>query len=172
MNFSSQHFLSDTFTVSQRFDVFVGFNCPDSFMIFWNNIPGVGNYQVYRLGDKYMEPFLTTTDTAVILGKQSSQSLHYAVAPLISGKPGVRSYAYDYTTQGVGCYVRNLLGELVNQTARLDLELGTNYNIKSITWQKVTLSGYSSLQTITTVSGIHFGYVDSTLTHGLNIYRV
>jgi len=172
MNFAAQHFVSDTFTISQRFDVFVGFNCPDSFMIFWNNIRGIHSYQVYRLGDKYMEPFLITTDTAVILGKLSSPSLHYAVAPLISGKPGVRSYAYDYTTQGVGCYVRTLLGELVNETAQLNLELGTDYNIKSITWQKVTLSGYSSLQTVTTISGLDFNYVDSALTHGLNIYRV
>ena len=172
MNFASQHFFSDTFTISQRFDLFVGFNCSDSFMIFWNKIRGMNSYQVYRLGNKYMEPFLATTDTAVILGKQSSPSLHYAVAPVISGKPGVRSYAYDYTTQGVGCYVRTFLAELVNETARLNLELGTNYNIKSITWQKVTLSGYISLQSIPTISGLDFSYVDNSLTHGLNIYRV
>lgn len=172
MNFASQNFVSDTFTISKRFDVFVGFNCIDSFMIYWNNIPGVNSYQVYRLGDKYMEPFLATTDTAVILAKQTNPSLHYAVAPVIDAKLGVRSYAYNYTTQGVGCFVRTLLGELINESVRLDLELGTAYNIKSITWQKLTLTGFVSLQTVSNIPGLNFSYLDNAPTHGLNIYRV
>ncbi len=172
MNFASQNFISDTFTISKRFDVYVGFNCPDSFMIYWNRIPGVNSYQVYRLGDKYMEPLLITTDTVVILDRQTNTSLHYAVAPLINNKTGVRSYGYNYTTQGVGCYVRTFLGQLINNSAKLDLVLGTNYNIKSITWQKFTLSGYVSLQAVNLISGLNFSYTDNALTHGLNIYRV
>jgi hypothetical protein len=172
MNFASQHFVSDTFTISKRFDVNVGFNCPDSFMLYWNKTPGVNSYQVYRLGDKYLEPLLVTTDTIVILSKQTNLSLHYAVAPLINNKTGVRSYGYNYTTQGVGCYVRTFLAQLINSTARLDLELGTSYGIKSITWQKLTLSGYISLQTVNTIQGLNFNYADNMLSHGLNIYRV
>jgi hypothetical protein len=172
MNFSSQSFTSDTFTISKRFDLYVGFNCPDSFMFYWNKIPGVTGYQVYRLGDKYMEPLFTTSDTAVILGKQTNTSLHYAVAPLINNKTGVRTYAYNYTTQGVSCYVRTFLAQLIDNTAKLDLELGTYYNVKSITWQKLSLSGYISLQTINTITGVNFSYTDNTLTHGLNTYRV
>jgi hypothetical protein len=172
MNFSSQSFTSDTFTISKRFDLYVGFNCPDSFMFYWNKIPGVTGYQVYRLGDKYMEPLFTTSDTAVILGKQTNTSLHYAVAPLINNKTGVRTYAYNYTTQGVSCYVRTFLAQLIDNTAKLDLELGTYYNVKSITWQKLSLSGYISLQAINTITGVNFSYTDNTLTHGLNTYRV
>lgn len=172
MNFASQNFMSDTFTISKRFDLFVGFNCPDSFMIYWNKIPGISAYQVYHLGGQYMEPFLVTADTAVVLGKQVNTSLHYAVAPVINNKDGVRTYAYDYTTQGVTCYVRTFLGQLIGETARLDLTLGTTYNVKSITWQKLTLSGYVSLQMINSISGLGYNYIDNILTHGLNIYRV
>ncbi len=172
MNFASQHFVSDTFTISRRLDVYVGFNCPDSFMLYWNKIPGINSYQVYRLGDKYLEPLLVTTDTIVILSKQTNPSLHYAIAPLINNKTGVRSYGYNYTTQGVGCYVRAFLAQLINSTARLDLELGTSYGLKSITWQKLTLSGYISLQTVNTIQDLNFNYTDNMLSHGLNIYRV
>jgi hypothetical protein len=172
MNFGSQNFISDTFSISKRFDVYVGFNCPDSFMMYWNKVPGIDSYRVYKLGDKYMEPLLITADTAVILSKQANTSLHYAVAPLINNKTGVRSYGYNYTTQGVGCYVRTIIGQLINNTARLDLELGTNYNIKSITWEKLTLTGYVPLQTIGLIQGLNFNYTDNALTHGLNIYRV
>jgi hypothetical protein len=172
MNFASQNFISDTFTISKRFDVYVGFNCPDSFMLYWNKIPGISSYQVYRLGDKYMQPLLITPDTSVILGKQTNTSLHYAVAPFIGNKTGVRSYGYNYTTQGVSCYIRAFLGQLNNSFAVLDLELGTGYYIKSITWQKLTLNGYISLQTINIIQGLNFSYTDSSLAHGLNIYRV
>ena len=172
MNFASQDFISDTFTISKRFDVFIGFNCTDSFMLYWNKVPGVNNYQVYRLGNKYMEPLLITADTAVILAKQTNTSLHYAVSPFLNNKMGVRSYGYNYTTQGVGCYVRTFFGQLINNTAKLDLELGTDYNIKSITWQKLTLNGYVSLQTLNLITGLNFSYTDNVLAHGLNIYRV
>src|SRR5436190_3120266 len=172
MNVASQNFVSDTFTISKRFDVFVGFNCPDSFMLFWNRISGVDSYQVYRLGEKYMEPLLTTVDTAVVLAKQTNTSLYYAIAPLLKNKTGVRSYAYNYTNQGVACYVRTILAQLIVSSAKLDLELGTIYNVKSITWQKLTTNGYVPLQTINNISGLTFSYIDNTLTHGLNVYRV
>lgn len=172
MNFASQNFLSDAFTISKRFNVFVGFNCPDSFMLYWNTIPGVNSYEVYRLGDKYMEPLLVTTDTAVILSKQTNTSFIYAVAPLINNKTGVRSYGYNYATQGVGCYVRTFLAQLINNAGQLDLDLGTNYYIKTITWEKSTVNGYIPLQNINIISSLHFSYTDNALVHGLNTYRV
>ena len=171
MNFGSQVFVSDTFTISKRFDVNVGFNCDDSFMLYWNKIPGINNYQVYQLGEKYMEPLLITTDTAIIFDKHNNTSLHYAVAPVINNKIGVRSYGYDYATQGVGCYIRTFFAQLNNKTAQLDLQLGTNYNVKTITWEKQTLNGFVPLQTITAINDLNFAYADNGLTHGLNIYR-
>lgn len=171
MNFASQHFASDSFTISRRFDVNVGYNCDDSFMLYWATIPGVSAYQVYDLGDKYMEPLLVTTDTVIVIGKQTNASLHYAIAPLINGKTGLRSYAYDYTQQGVGCYIKSFFGELVNSSSHLDLELGTNYGIRAITWEKLTLNGYIALQTVNSITGLDFNYADNTLKHGLNTYR-
>src|SRR4030095_4440463 len=129
MNFGSQHYSSDTFTISRRFDVNVGYNCDDSFMLYWNKIPAINSYQVYDLGDKYMEPLIITADTVIVLSKQTNTSLHYAVAPLINTKTAVRSYAYDYTQQGVGCYIKTFFAQLVNSSLELDLELGTNYRV-------------------------------------------
>jgi len=172
MNFASQHFLSDTFTISKRFDVNVGFNCADSFMLYWNKVAGINNYQLYRLGDKYMERLSITTDTAVVLDKQANTTLHYAVAPVINNKTGVRSYAYDYTLQGVECYIKTFFGVLVNGTSELELELGTRYNVKSITWERLTSSGYIALQTNNSIQGLDFRYTDNAPKHGLNNYRV
>jgi hypothetical protein len=171
MNFGSQHYSSDTFTISRRFDVNVGYNCDDSFMLYWNKIPAIYSYQVYDLGDKYMEPLIITADTVIVLSKQTNTSLHYAVAPLINTKTAVRSYAYDYTQQGVGCYIKTFFAQLVNSSLELDLELGTNYRVKSITWEKLTLNGYVPLQTISAIQGLDFSYTDNSPKHGLNTYR-
>jgi len=171
MSFGSQHYASDTFAISRRFDVNVGYNCDDSFMLYWNKIPGINAYQVYDLGDKYMEPFVITADTVIVLSKQTNTSLHYAVAPLINTKTGVRSYAYDYTQQGVGCYIRTFFAQLVNSSSELDLELGTDYKVKEITWEKLTMNGYIPLQAINSIQGLDYSYTDNSTKHGLNTYR-
>jgi hypothetical protein len=171
MNFASQRFQSDTFTIARRFDVNVGLNCADSFMLYWNKIPGVNNYQLYRLGDKYMEPVAITSDTTIVVNKQTNSSLYYAVAPLFGNRTGVRSYAYDYTVQGVGCYIKTFFGELLNGSSELELELGTNYNVKSITWEILTSNGFTPLQTLHSFQGLDLSYTDSAPKHGLNTYR-
>lgn len=172
MNFASQDFRSDIFTVSKRFSTFVGFNCPDSFSFYWNKLHGVSSYQVYRLGPFYIEPLLVTSDTLVMLGKQANPSLWYAVAPLLGNKTGLRTNAFNYTTQGTGCYIRSFLVQMVGTTGVLELVLGTPFGVKTITWEKLSLNGYKKLQSFTTVSGLIYSYTDNTLQPGLNTYRV
>ena len=123
---------------------------------YWNKTPGVKNYQVYDLGNKYLQPFTITDDTSIILAKPTNSSLYYAVAPLMNTKTGVRSYAYNYTTQGVSCYIKTFFGQLTGNVTELELELGTSFNIKSITWQKLTLNGYISLKTVSGIQGMNF----------------
>ena len=44
----------------------------------------------------------------------------------------------------------------MNSSSELELELGTNYNVKAITWEKLTLSGYIPLQTVNSDPGPEF----------------
>ncbi|MEP6595665.1 MAG: T9SS type A sorting domain-containing protein, partial [Ginsengibacter sp.] len=162
-----------TFTISSRINTFVGFNCQDSFSFYWNKTPGINNYQVYRLGDKYLEPFFTTHDTFAVVSKILSPSLYYSVSPLIENKTGVKSYTFNYETQGVGCYIKSFLAGLIDTTSiKLDLELGTIYQVKEIIWEKFTLNGYVPLQIVSVISGMLFTYTDILPANGVNIYRV
>jgi len=172
LNLASQLFQTESFTISKRFNVWVGFNCPDSFLLYWNKQRGVNSYRVFRLGEKYMELLLTTTDTSIVLGKLTNPSLYYAIAPVLGTQTGVRSYGFNYTTQGVGCYIRTFFTTLVGTTGVLDLELGTDYLVKSITWEKFLGGRFVPLQITTTISGLFYSYTDISLLTGLNIYRV
>lgn len=172
MNVASQSFVTDTISVSGRMPLNIGFNCPDSFALWWNRIAGINSYQLYRLGNLYMEPFLQTSDTLVVLDKQSSPSLYYAVSPVINNKTGLRSYAYNYTMQGVECYIRSFFAVLNNNVVELTLELGSHYNVRKIVWEKLTATGYRSLGEISPVQSVVLNHLDNSLEKGLNVYRV
>jgi hypothetical protein len=172
MTIGSTVFLSDTFTIASRTTTGVGFNCPDSFLIYWNKLPSVTNYRVYQLGNKYLEPITVTADSLLILAKAANPSLHYAAAPLIGNKEGVKSYTINYTIQGVECYFRSFLALRAGNSVDLTLSLGTLYNVNKIVFEKFNGTTYVPLQTITNPVSLIYGFTDGQLTKGLHVYRV
>jgi Secretion system C-terminal sorting domain len=172
MTIGTNRYVSDTFTISTRTSTGVGFNCPDSILFYWKKIPGVKDYGVYALGDQYLEPITVSSDSLIILAKKSNPSLHYAVLPIISGKEGMRSYTFDYSTQGVACYIRSFLGLLDNDTARLYLSLGTLYGVNAIVLEKQIGGQYVTLAKILNPGNLQITFADNQTNKGLNIYRV
>jgi hypothetical protein len=173
MTIGANQFITDTFTISKRINTSVAFNCEDSFSIVWPRVSGINNYQVYKLGNQYLEPLFVTTDTALVLSKNSNQSLYYAVAPLLANKPAVRSYTINYNSQGVGCYISNLLADLnINNEAELQLSMGTILSVKSIRFEKQTASGFSLLEKKTTITDLQILSLDKNVRPGSNNYRV
>ena len=172
MTIGSNVIVSDTFAIANRTTTGVGFNCPDSFLIYWNKLPSVANYRVYKLGDKYLEPLTITADSFLILAKATNSSLHYAAAPIIGNKEGVKSYTFNYTIQGVECYIRSFLAFLVGKTAELSLSLGSLYNVNKIVFEKLSGNVYAPFQTINDPTALTYNFTDAQLKKGLNIYRV
>jgi len=172
MTIGSNVFISDTFTIANRTTTGVGFNCADSFLFYWNKLPSIINYRVYKLGSKYLEPIAVTTDSFMLLSKAANPSLHYAVAPIIGSKEGVKSYTFNYTTQGVECYFRSFLALLVGNSAQLTISLGTLYNINKIVLEKFNGTEYVPLQQIANPSSLLLNLTDASLKKGLNVYRV
>jgi hypothetical protein len=172
MTIGATTYLSDTFTIANRTTTGVGFNCPDSFLIYWNKLPSVTNYRIYKLGDKYLESLTVTPDSFLILAKASNPSLYYAAAPIIATKEGVKSYTFNYTIQGVECYFRSFLAFLAVNSAQLTLSLGTLYNVDKIVLEKFNGTAYMALQTITNPGSLLYDFHDARLTKGLNMYRV
>lgn len=172
MTIGSNVFTSDTFTIANRTSTAVGFNCPDSFLFYWNKLPGIVNYRVYRLGNKYLEPIAVTSDSFLLLAKSANPSLHYAVAPIIGNKEGVKSYTFNYTTQGVECYFRSFLALLIGNSAQLTVSLGTLYKINKVILEKFNGTEYVTLQQIVNPSSLLLNFTDASLKKGLNVYLV
>ena len=172
MTIGTNIFLSDTFTIANRTTTGIGFNCPDSVLIYWNKLPAVTNYRVYRLGSKYLEPMTVTADSFLIIAKATNPSLHYSVAPIIANKEGVKSYTLNYTVQGVECYFRAFVAYRAGNSAELTLSLGTLYNVNKIVFEKFNGTDYVPLQTITNPVSLIHTITDAQLRKGLNVYRV
>lgn len=173
MKINSQTFTSDTFTISKRLTPFVGFNCSDSFMLVWPKVKEASSYQLYRLGNLYMEPFQTTTDTFAIFSKINNPQKYYAIAPLLQNKTTIRTYTFNYELQGTGCYIKSFFASLSSTNeAELKLLLGTTYNIKSILFEKQTATGFSLIEKQTVINGLTYLSLDKKIHPGSNIYRV
>jgi len=171
MRISAASFITSGLTISQRTPTGIGFNCPDSFHLYWNKLPGVTTYRVYALGNKYLEPLFTTADSFFVFAKSAYPSLHYAVAPLFSSGEGVKSYTLNYTTQGVDCYFRSFLASLQGNSAQLQLSLGTFYQVNKIILEKYNGQEFVSLQQLTPISSLSFVFTDAVLNKGENRYR-
>jgi Subtilase family/Secretion system C-terminal sorting domain len=164
--------VSDNFVVSKPAAIHVGFDCPDSFLLYWNKFRS-NQYQIYHLGQKYLGPLQTLTDSFVVFQKSQHPDLFYSVAPVVNGKPGLRSFTINYTTQGVGCYVKSFYALLQNNNkANLIVELGTLYHVREIAFQKIGSSGVQTLNTLSNPLSLDLSFTDLQLTQGANVYRV
>jgi hypothetical protein len=161
---------TDSFTVSRTVSLKVGFDCQESFLLYWNRI-NAANYKVYALGEKYMEMISTSIDSAKLFTKDQSTALYYAVAPEINGKTGIRSFTINYKLQGVGCYFKNFLTSVDQDKGLLSTSLGTTYGIQSLALQKLKPSGFVTIKDHSPNS-TNFNFIDSFLTQGVNVYRI
>lgn len=163
---------SDSFVISTPLVLETGFNCPEDFMLWWNKARNTGSYQLFRLGAKYLQPLASVADTFVVYTKAAQPNLYYAVQPvLFNGVRAQRSRTYNYTVQGVGCYIRSFLAELVNNNGVLNLELASAQGIQQIVLEKLTANGFVQIQQ-TTANGLLYVFNDNNLKTGLHTYRV
>ncbi|MBF9142602.1 S8 family serine peptidase [Hymenobacter properus] len=167
-------FVTDTFSIARAPALQVGYACAEEALLQWPRIPGVARYQVYQLGAAYLEPLLQTTDTAVVLSRAQLPALYFAVAPVVGGRVGQPGATINYTTQGTACYFRSFLArQLIDETIRFDVVLGTVYRLQSATLERQRPDGsFAAEQTISPVSSPTFTFTDQPSAAGRYHYRV
>ncbi|WP_298738942.1 S8/S53 family peptidase [uncultured Chitinophaga sp.] len=167
-------FTSAAFSISAMPQPQVGFNCPDSVLLYWPSLPGAAAYEVYVLNGAYLGTFTRTTDTFIVIQKQGISGTWLAVSGVhADGWAGVKSYSLDYENQGVSCYVATLLADAENDAAvRLTLNLGSLYNLRTIWWETLGVNGFNTLQSTPVDGNTSYTIVDNTPHSGMNYYRV
>ena len=170
ITYNGENFISDTFAITQPVQPTTGFHCADSALLFWN-AAGVNSYRVYQLGEKYLQEVAVCNDTSIILNNLNG-SEYFAIAPLLSSTiEGRRSYAFDYTMQGAGCYVNTFLADNMNGLGQLTVLLGSTFNLHSVTIEKWGSNGFTTWKSLPAGS-LSYRITDSILIRGMNVYRL
>lgn len=165
-------YYSDTFLITALAKPTTGFLCKDSLFIYWNKLKGINQYQVYQLGEKYMEPLVKTNDTAIAINISSLKNHFLSVAPILAdGTTGVKSYGFDYAAQNAGCIVSSFYADTKDNTATLSLSLGTLYNADSVFIQKYTAEGFEDIGTIDLINTLNYQYTYQPLSKGVTFFR-
>ncbi|UII23563.1 S8 family serine peptidase [Fulvivirga ligni] len=166
-------FTSPTFTISRPIEAQVGFNCADSVLLIWNNQSGVERYNIYTLGEQYLETIATTSDTAFMFSKSDYDQNLFSIRPVLSNEyEGAQNAVFDYRIQGVDCYLGSFLAleDQQNELVNLTLSIGTTYNVKEITFQRADGSEFTNISTLSP-DGTTISYTDSNPIQGLSRYR-
>jgi hypothetical protein len=169
----SQAYVSDTFALARPPALRVGYVCTDETLLTWPATPGATQYQVYRLGTKYLEPLQLVADTLLRVLPAQNAGLYFAVAPVLGGKLAERSTIVNQAEAGVACYIRSFLPQApITDTVRLALQLGTLYRLQSLQLQRLGDSGFQTIQTLSPVTQLATFFTDPAATPGLNRYRL
>lgn len=168
METASQAFISDPFLLAPPLTLHTGFDCKDSALIYWNKIPGAVTYRVYTLNGPYMTLYREISDTLIVLSKAAISSHHFAVSA-VNGTEGPRSAAIDYTRQALQCYILSFTADLTDdKRVQLQLQLGSTYNLKRITWEREN----NAIAENTVTGSKSYTQIDANPSQGIEYYRV
>jgi hypothetical protein len=172
MSVANRAFVSDTFSVSKPLEITLGYNCKDSLLVFWNRPEFVNKYIIYQLGTKYFEPIITTNRNSMIIPKNKFKSDNFAVASVLdNGKMGIRSNAVNVNNQGIGCFLKAFLADIVNEnTANLRLDLSTLQGINYIVFQQADSTGFQDIYRFLPNNKFNYSF-QKLLTQGENSFR-
>ncbi|RBL89183.1 S8 family serine peptidase [Chitinophaga flava] len=167
-------FVSPPCYISPQLTLNTGFNCSDTAQLYWNTLPSATGYQVYIYNQGVMKPYQLVKDSFLFIPKRTVSSVYYAVSPVApAGWEGARSYAVDYTRQGVGCYVQTLLADkTTDNQVWLSLSLGSTYLLKNIYWERYSVTGWTRLGTQLVSNATNYNFMDSHPYEGIVQYRV
>lgn len=174
MEAAGKEFLSESFVISMPEKLQIGYSCTEKILFHWPAQAQAIGYTLYNLKNNVLTPVQQLTDTIAIVDKSTIASNYFAVAANGSNFSGLKSYTVDYTAQGVACYVRTFLANIVNDAGKLDLTVGTTYNLKSIIWEKQTSPGVFAplAETVVTSGLVSYSQIDQNLVRGIQFYRV
>lgn len=164
-------FYSDTFTISRPLAPRLEFDCADSLLWSWSPLKGISRYQLYAFEKDYLTPIMEIADTAVILKKTEFPSAFFSVAPVIApGKTGLRSPTLRRDFLNSGCYIRSFLANRVDDNALLRLELGTNYQVEEVFFEKKVNGIFERIAALP-VSGTAYQLQAGDLENGYTTFR-
>lgn len=167
---NAKEYVSDEFMISPEPTLHVAYNCDNDALLSWAPTTGADGYEVFSMGEKYLEKKVITTDTTYQFSKPSPDS-YFAVAPLLAEQKGMRSQTINYQEQGTYCYI-DLFGaeRFESSSVTVQLKLSTLINVEKINIYKSTSEGQSLLTSFPPDENLFYNIHDTDLQSGVIDY--
>ncbi len=169
----SETITSGEFILSKQLKLQVGYSCGETTLLHWPALPHVEQYQLYQVGATHLEPLFIVSDTLALLNSSQSMSGFITMAPIIQGSTAQVTESINYKNSSTGCYIRSFIPQqFIDDNIQLQLELGTLYQLASVTLERQVKGNYTDVQTIDPVTELAYTLTDPTPALGRNLYRV
>lgn len=166
--------ISSPLLISGLLDVKIGFDCNDTTFVYWQPQKNATSYQVYIMGDENMLPYRQVVDTFLLIPKKYLTTEYISVSPISpKGWEGTRSYAFNYSAQGMDCYFRNLWATIASDDkVVVTLVLGTTYKIRNISLERLSQNNFIQISAIPATLQTSYTFEDKNMSPGITFYRV
>ncbi len=171
MVIDGESFVSDPFTVSSLPKLKTAFICNNKVALTWNQTDGATAYDMYTLGNQYLEKITTVTDTVFTF--TAGSNTRFAVQPMGTNKKGLKSESIDYTLQGTLCYINYFsAARVASSTIQLQLSLSTLLNTESLSIYRTTNGVRALWKQFNKFSAVTLTLADTAFESGLLEYEV
>lgn len=170
MVIDGQEYASEAFTIAPLPKLKTAFICNNNVALTWNKINDATSYDVYALGNQYLEKITAVTDTVYTFSANSKT--RFAILPRNNSITGLKSESIDYTLQGTLCYINYFSATRVAESIiQLQLSLSSILNIQSISIYRTTNGVRSLWKSISSSSSLNYTLLDLNFESGLLEYE-
>lgn len=173
MTVGTKEYLTDDFVISLPKRVSLGYECGDSLLFFWNKNEGVTSYNIFHLPDENLTLLKNTSDTSILINKNSFTNIFFAVEPVYTDEiKGMRSFTINYELQGGACYFNSIFPESVTTEDKILVRasIGTTFNIEKIVFERFNNKEFEEIGEIVP-DQLEIEFDDLSPMQGINIYR-
>jgi len=165
--------VSPSFLLSGQPLLKVEFTCEEESLFSWDAIDNAEAYQLYKLGNAFLEPIAVTTDT-IFFVNPSLPFDELTVVPIIDGQGGLRSNLTSIHQPISPCYIKSFLPAIsVTDSVQLQLSLSSIYLLSSITLQRKGIEQFIDIESLESIgTTTFFTLPDLRPLPGKNSYRV
>lgn len=174
MTVGDRQFETEGFTISAPLQGRVGFSCGDSLMLRWKPVAKAMDYSVLNLRGNSLQEIANTTDTFLIVNNKSALTDNrFTIRPNLSnGQSLLGAPTFDYTFQGVDCYVFSFFQTVALDTGiYLNLSLGTVKGVEEIVFLRNNVFDFEEIATMRDLDQDGLIFLDENPTQGYNEHR-
>ncbi|WP_273275771.1 S8 family peptidase [Maribacter polysiphoniae] len=163
---------SPTFIISDFKDFNIEYFCDTTSLISWKPEPEADGYNVYVLGNKYMEKVGSTTDTVFSFNDVRNPQKFVAVTPVINGKERKRTISKN-VFEGFGCYIKDFfLKKPFSDKSDFTLILNSNIGVDCLILERMNGQKFETIEEYNDIKKLEYNFTDSLPNIGTNTYRI